>query len=87
MDEKSKELRCWCCSSFLARFDDGEAPNKIMGGICLKKRKECNPYTEKCEEFYIQISLLPKTKELHSVDSYAKRNGINLFDMLNETDG
>lgn len=80
MEEKDKSLRCWCCKNFLVRFDDEVAPNKIMGGICTRKRKECNPYDKKCDRFYTKLDLLPKTQEFHSADAYAKRNGLSFFD-------
>ena len=80
MEEKDKDLRCWCFKNFLVRFDDEVAPNKISGGICTAKRKECSPYSPRCDYFYIKLDLLPITKELHSADAYAKRNGLSALE-------
>ena len=80
MDENSKALKCWCCSSFLARFDDDIAPNEIVGGVCINKRKECKPYDKKCDLFTIKSDLLPKTKHPHSVEAYVKRHNLTFKD-------
>ena len=84
MTEKDEALRCWCCKNYLVRFDDDIAPQKIKGGICVLKRKECKLYDEKCDRFSIKVDLLPKSKELHSADAYIKRNNLSYYDEFYE---
>ncbi len=75
MNEKCDTMLCWCCDGFLVRFDNYLTPNKITGGVCTYKTKECEPYAEICNEFSLRKELLPEYKNpKHSVDEYKKRH-------------
>ncbi len=75
MNDKGDLLLCWCCEQFLVRFDNNITPNKITGGVCTYKRKECEPYDEICSEFLLKNELLPEYKlSINSIEERKKRN-------------
>ena len=68
-----REVVCWCCEYFFAKFEDPVCRDLITKGMCSYKLQKCDPEEAVCEDFLLLSGLHTQRKIPEKCKNYYQK--------------